>query len=80
MSEILQNFLTPTLNQICQSIRGVDDSYNNFWDILAELLQNSIDAIGRALKLDQGEICLRIDCQRKEIYIRDNDVVLLLKS
>lgn len=72
MSEILQNFLTPTLNQIRQSIRGIDDSYNNFWDILAELLQNSIDAIGRALKLDQGEICLRIDCQRKEIYIRDN--------
>ncbi|MDO4270649.1 MAG: ATP-binding protein [Eubacteriales bacterium] len=72
MSEIFKDFLTPTLNQIRQSIRGIDDSYNNFWDILAELIQNSVDAINRAADFTQGEIDLYIDCRRKEISIRDN--------
>ena len=65
MNEILLNFLTPTLNQIRHSICGIDDSYNNFWDILAELIQNSVDAISRTDRTAQGEIYLHIDCIKK---------------
>lgn len=72
MSEIINNFLTPSLNQIRRSIRGIDDSYNNFWDILAELIQNSVDAIYRTNETNAGEISLHIDCQKKEISIKDN--------
>lgn len=72
MSEIVNSFLTPSINQIRRSIRGIDDSYNNFWDILAELIQNSVDAIYRTNVENAGEISLRIDCQKKEISIRDN--------
>ena len=72
MSKVYQNFLNPSVIQIRQSIRGIDDSYNNFWDILAELVQNSVDAIGRAENFSNGEIYLCIDCQRHDISIRDN--------
>ena len=72
MSEIINDFLTPSLNQIRRSIRGIDDSYNNFWDILAELIQNSVDAIYRTSETNGGEISLHIDCQKKEISIKDN--------
>ena len=72
MSEVFQDFLFPTLSQIRHSICGIDDSYNNFWDILAELIQNAVDAINRTDPVVQGEIYLQIDCIRKEISIRDN--------
>lgn len=72
MSEMLQDFLMPTIRQIRQTIRGIDESYNNFWDILAELIQNSVDAINRASAPEQGEIYLKIDCIKKEIFIKDN--------
>ena len=72
MSKVYQNFLNPSVIQIRQSIRGIDDSYNNFWDILAEFVQNSVDAIGRAENFSNGEIYLCIDCQRHDISIRDN--------
>lgn len=45
------NFLEPNISQIRKSIKGIDDSYNNEWDILAELLQNAVDAI----RLKYGE-------------------------
>ncbi len=38
-------FLKPSNREIRKSIKDVDDSYNNDWDILAELCQNSVDAI-----------------------------------
>ena len=72
MSEVFQNFLIPTLTQIRHSICGIDDSYNNFWDILAELIQNAVDAINRTDPAVQGKIYLHIDCIQKEISIRDN--------
>jgi len=68
MIDMINGFLMPTLNEIRQSIRGIDDSYNNFWDILAELVQNSVDAIHRA-DINCGEIILKIDCVNKEIRI-----------
>ena len=57
MSEIIDDFLMPTLNEIRQSIRGIDDSYNNFWDVLAEIVQNAIDAIHRG-NIENGEVNL----------------------
>ena len=72
MSEVFQDFLIPTLTQIRHSICGIDDSYNNFWDILAELIQNAVDAINRTDPAVQGKIYLHIDCIQKEISIRDN--------
>lgn len=39
------DFLKPDVLQIKKSIKGIDDSYNNEWDILAELIQNAVDAI-----------------------------------
>ncbi|MCH4390755.1 MULTISPECIES: hypothetical protein [Staphylococcus] len=44
MSENI-DFLKPDVLQIKKSIKGIDDSYNNGWDILAELIQNAVDAI-----------------------------------
>ena len=41
------NFLKPTINSVRKSIKGIDESYNNFWDIIAELVQNSVDAINK---------------------------------
>lgn len=72
MSEVISNFLAPSINQIRRSIRGIDDSYNNFWDILAELIQNSVDAIRKSENAACGEIVLHIDCQKGEISIKDN--------
>ena len=71
LSEIIDDFLMPTLNEIRQSIRGIDDSYNNFWDILAEIVQNAIDAIHRG-NIENGEVNLYINCMRNEIKITDN--------
>lgn len=67
------DFLKPNVSIIRKSIRGIDDSYNNFWDILAELLQNSIDAINKRDDR-KGLIKLKIDCISKEISIYDNGI------
>lgn len=68
----VSDFLMPSINEIRKSIRGIDDSYNNYWDILAELLQNSVDAIKRGNPEEGGLINIRINCQTKEIDISDN--------
>jgi len=72
MSQI-DDFLNPGLDQIRQSIRDIDDSYNNDWDILAELCQNSVDAI-RKSDVEEGIIKLEINAQRKSIKIYDNGI------
>lgn len=66
-------FLQPTIHSIRKSIKGIDDSYNNFWDILAELIQNSVDAINRKFE-KQGKIEIEIDAINKSIRIYDNGV------
>lgn len=74
MSQIqIDDFLNPGLEQIRQSIRDIDDSYNNDWDILAELCQNSVDAI-RISDVEDGIIKLEIDAYRKSIKIYDNGI------
>ena len=42
---VYNDFLSLSMAMVRRSIRGIDDSYSNYWDILAELLQNSVDAI-----------------------------------
>ncbi|WP_239709627.1 MULTISPECIES: ATP-binding protein [unclassified Mammaliicoccus] len=73
------NFLQPGISQIRKSIKGIDDSYNNEWDILAELLQNSVDAI--RLKYDEnkegdykGKIDIYINSAKNVISIKDNGI------
>lgn len=74
MSEkMLEDFLRPGVQQIRHSIRDIDDSYNNDWDILAELVQNSVDAIRKA-NINDGEINIKIDSLKKEIYVKDNGI------
>lgn len=66
-------FLQPTISSIKKSIKGIDDSYNNFWDILAELIQNSVDAIHQ--KSDQtGIIEIEINAIEHMIRIYDNGI------
>lgn len=65
------DFLKQNIRQIKKSIKDIDDSYNNEWDILSELCQNSIDAI-RKQGNDKGKIQLHIDSQNKIISIIDN--------
>lgn len=69
----INDFLNPGIEQIRQSIRDIDDSYNHDWDILAELCQNAVDAI-RKSDVDEGIIKLEINSQRKSIKIFDNGI------
>ncbi|RAU84274.1 ATP-binding protein [Pontibacter arcticus] len=66
------SFLSPEVNQIRQSIIDIDDSYNNAWDIIAELTQNAVDAIKKSIT--GGEIQILIDSINKSIKIKDNGV------
>ena len=59
------------LKNIRKSIKDIDDSYNNDWDILAELCQNSCDAIKLKKPLNP-EITLEINAANKSIIIEDN--------
>lgn len=73
------NFLQPGISEIRKSIKGIDDSYNNEWDILAELLQNSVDAV--RLKYNESEdeeykgiINIYINSEKNMISIEDNGI------
>lgn len=73
------DFLKPDVVQIKKSIKGIDDSYNNEWDILAELIQNAVDAI--RLKYSEnndenykGIIDIYINSGKKTIKVKDNGV------
>lgn len=68
-----ENLLTPTMATMRRSIYGIDDSYNNYWDILAELVQNSVDAI-RAANREKGKITIDINQLEKTIKVADNGI------
>ena len=69
----MTDFLKPSINTIRKSIKGIEDSYNNYWDILAELLQNSVDAINK--KEDKrGNIFISVDSLKKIISVKDDGV------
>jgi molecular chaperone HtpG len=69
----IENFLNQGVKQVRKSIRDIDDSYNNDWDILAELTQNSVDAI-RLASINNGNISIIVDSQNQSISIRDNGI------
>lgn len=73
------DFLTPGINHIRKSIRGIDDSYNNEWDILAEILQNAVDAI-RKNGAKYNQIQIIIDAVKKEITVIDNGTGILIEK
>lgn len=64
-------FLTPDTDQIKHQIRGILDSYSHDWDVLAELGQNSIDAICRKGPT-RGHINITVDSPNKTIEFSDN--------
>src|ERR1700687_5389332 len=64
-------FLRPDTDQIRHQIRGILDSYSHDWDVLAELAQNSIDAICRAAP-PRGHIGISINSVQREIQFTDN--------
>jgi sensor histidine kinase regulating citrate/malate metabolism len=52
-------------------IEGVLESYENPWDLLAELAQNSMDAI-RAGDTPKGDLAVHIDQKKRTIEWSDN--------
>src|SRR5258706_12887759 len=69
----VSNFLEQNYERIRQSILDIDDSYNTDWDILVELIQNSVDAIRKSERTD-GKIEIRDDCQTQSLTIKDTGV------
>ncbi len=68
------NFLQQGIGHIRQSVIDIDDSYNNDWDILAELIQNSVDAIRKAERKTDGKLTITVNCQSKTIVVEDNGI------
>ena len=68
------SFLEFPLSSIRRSIKDIDDSYRNPWDIYAELSQNSVDAIKKMQETfdEEGKIKIIINSQEKSIYFEDN--------
>lgn len=52
------------------SIKGIESSYSNYWDVLAELLQNSVVAVNKTDR--KGIIEITIDCRNSSIEVKDN--------
>lgn len=70
----IMSFLSFPLSSIRRSIKDIDDSYRNPWDIFAELAQNSVDAI-RRMRLDhqeEGHIKIVVDKRDRSIVFEDN--------
>ncbi len=69
-----KSFLTFPISSIRRSIKDIDDSYRNPWDIFAELTQNAVDAIHRMQKTndENGKIELKVDAKNRTIEITDN--------
>lgn len=64
------DFISFGVDIIRAQIKGIDDSYRNPWDILAELAQNSIDAIRLTNK--KGRIEIEVNSLERSIRFTDN--------
>ena len=65
------DFLQPDVSQIRHQIKNILDSYNHDWDLIAELTQNSVDAIS-LMKPVKGHMILEINAIDKRIVLEDN--------
>ena len=65
------DFLIPSIGQIRHQIRNILDSYNHDWDLIAELTQNSVDAI-RLRTHVKGKLELEINAPEQQIVLTDN--------
>ena len=63
-----KKFLDFTVKIKKKSLKDIKESYNNYWDILSELVQNSVDAIIRKGN-KKGIIRITVNSQRKSITI-----------
>ena len=66
-----------SVNSIRKEINNIVYSYNNSWDVLCEIFQNSFDAIMRALRKNANKkhnISFQINVQERKIIIRDTGV------
>jgi hypothetical protein len=68
-----QEFLRPDIDEIRHQISQIIESYNHDWDILAELAQNSVDAI-RGADVPKGHVKLLVDAANGRIVIEDNGI------
>ena len=66
-----KSILNFTVKMKRKSLKDIKESYNNYWDILSEIVQNGVDAIIRSGK-NKGIIELTIDAKKKSITIYDN--------
>jgi len=81
MEEGRQSFLALySAERVKKEIRGICESYSHPWDIVAELLQNSVDAIKKWNKENASRqtrrhfIDIKIDKQAKGIKITDSGI------
>ena len=65
------DFLQPDVSQIRHQIKNILDSYNHDWDLIAELAQNSVDAI-RLMEPVKGHMTIEINAPDKRIVFEDN--------
>ena len=78
--------LTTTDRERRRQVNGIVDSYSHSCDVLAELLQNAVDAIrmhvrehGEAVR-DTHEIRITVDVPSRSIRITDTGVGFLSES
>lgn len=67
----------PTVLMMKHEIINVTDSYHNDYDILAELVQNAVDAIRQRKQVNskiKGKIKLEINADKHEIKVSDNGI------
>jgi len=65
-----------------KELRGILQSYHHYWDILAELLQNSRDAIESRRKMESengveptaGKIHISVDATKRSVEVTDNGI------
>lgn len=65
------DFLIPGTTQIRHQIKNIVESYNHDWDLVAELAQNSVDAISVQNPI-RGHIVLTVSAIDKKLTIEDN--------
>jgi len=71
------SFLPTTSDVLRSMVDGILESYENPWDVLAELAQNSIDAI-RKSGVVKGHLDVEIDQKNEKYFGLTTDVGSIL--